>query len=52
MDQNGVTNDIKQESDIVELKLSLTNKRKDWNCFNTRHSCTSCGKYIDTYRSC
>ena len=27
MDQNGVTNDIKQESDIVELKLSLTNNR-------------------------
>jgi len=27
-------------------------KRKDWNCFNTKHSCSSCGKYIDTYRSC
>jgi len=27
-------------------------KRKDWNCFNCRHCCTSCGKYIDTYTAC
>jgi hypothetical protein len=27
-------------------------KRKDWNCYNARHSCTACGKYIDTYSSC
>ena len=27
-------------------------KRKDWNCWNCRHNCGSCGKYIDTYSSC
>lgn len=27
-------------------------KRKDWNCFNARHACTDCGKYIDTYHAC
>jgi hypothetical protein len=27
-------------------------KRKDWNCWNCRHSCGNCGKYIDTYSSC
>ena len=27
-------------------------KRKDWNCWNTRHTCCTCGKYIDTYSAC
>jgi len=27
-------------------------KRKDWNYWNVKHSCGSCGKYIDTYSAC
>ena len=27
-------------------------KRKDWNCYNAEHKCSSCGTYIDTYNSC
>ena len=27
-------------------------KRKDWNCYNAAHNCTSCNAYIDTYSSC
>jgi hypothetical protein len=27
-------------------------RRKDWSVFNARHTCGSCGKYIDTYSSC
>lgn len=27
-------------------------KRKDWNCYSTRHECQHCNKYIDTYSAC
>jgi len=27
-------------------------KRKNWTCYNAKHDCGHCGKYIDTYNSC